>query len=988
MTGKHCKMNEKTELKSLKRLAALLMCAAFVFAAAFPEAVRAADQHDADRPKTVRVGWYESSFNTKDEEGRRSGYGYEYQIKLAAYTGWEYEYVEGSWPELLEMLKRGEIDMMSDISYTEERASQMLFPSLPMGTEEYYIFTSPDNKDITSEDYSSLNGKKIGVNKDSIQAGFFREWAKQQNVDAELVELTCSEEESLGMLQNGELDAYITPDAFSNPEFLVPVCKIGSSDFYFALSNDRRDLLTELNGAMSSIQDENRYYNQQMSEKYLIRSGVNAFLTADEENWLKKHGPLRVGYQDNYLAFCAQDPKTGELTGALKDYLGYASDCLQNAHIDFETTAYPTAAAAMEALGRGEIDCVFPANLSGYDGETLGLVMTPPLMTTDIFAVVRSSDREAFAEKKHVIVAVNEGNPNYDAFLKDNYPDWRVVYYPTTSDCLRAVSDGVADCVLISSYRFSNISRECDKYGLTTFDTGIGLDYCFAVKSGNRALYSILAKISGLVPSSTINSVLSYYITEDAKSTFTDMLKDNFELFMLATLLLMAVILTLMLKSRRAERKANELIAATETDSLTGLFNRDFFLEYATRMHREHPDRLMDAIVVNIEQFHAVNAMNGREFGDEVLRTLGAGIRAVAAENEGIAGRFEADRFDIFCRHIDDCQALYDRLQAEVDRMSGNAAIRLRMGVMRSQPDLDIVQMFDMARTACSMARGHYKEHLIVFDEEVREREEYEQRLLNDYRRALDNFEFEVYYQPKYDIQSDEPELVSAEALIRWRHPEFGMIPPDDFIPLLERNGKINEVDKFVWNEAARQIVRWKDMYGITMPVSVNLSRVDVFDTTLADTLDGILSYNGLSHGDLKLEVTETAYTEDSDQVIKVVENLRARGYVVEMDDFGTGYSSLNMLSEMPVDVLKMDRNFVRNMEHDEKDTQLVTLIIDIAKKLNIPVVAEGVETETQLAMLRKLGCAIVQGYYFSRPLSATEFENRIIKESLGEDIG
>ena len=273
------------------------------------------------------------------------------------------------------------------------------------------------------------------------------------------------------------------------------------------------------------------------------------------------------------------------------------------------------------------------------------------------------------------------------------------------------------------------------------------------------------------------------------------------------------------------------------------------------------------------------------------------------------------------------------------------------------------------------MARGHYKEHLIVFDEKVRQREIYEQRLLSDLRRALDAYEFEIFYQPKFDIQTEPPLLVSAEALVRWRHPELGMIPPDDFIPLLEKNGQVSLVDKYVWEEAARQIVKWREQYGVTIPVSVNLSRVDVFDPVLEGILDRILEYNMLDHDSLKLEVTESAYTENADQVIQVVKSLREKGYQVEMDDFGTGYSSLNMLSSMPVDVLKMDRQFVRNIEKNEKDVKLVALILDIAKSLKIPVIAEGVETENQIRLLKELGCKVVQGYYFSKPLHASEFE-------------
>ncbi len=929
--------------------------------------------------KVVRVGWYESSFNTRDAAGRRSGYAYEYQMKIAAYTGWTFEYVEGSWPEL-QMLEDGEIDLMSDVSYTPEREDRMLFPNLPMGTEEYYLFIAPDNREISPSDYATLNGKRIGVNKDSIQAIFFAEWAQRNGVNSQIVEVTSGEDESLAKVADGELDGYVTVDSFVSPDRAVPLCKIGGSDFYFAVAKDRPDLLSELNGAMSRIQEENRYYNQRMYEKHIKRIGANAFLNQDEVNWLADHGPIRVGYQDNYLAFCAADEETGELTGILKDYLAFASECTANAHLDFEATAYPTAAAALEALERGEVDCVFPANLSAYDGEVMDLVMTPPMISTDIFAVVHATGQNIMFSREHVIVAVNEGNNNYDAFLMDNFPSWRKVYFPTTADCLKAVSDGVADCVLISNYRYNNIAKLCEKYHLTTFTTGVEIDYCLAVRKGETQLYSILAKATGMIPDATVNSALSYYIAEDAKYTLTDFIKDNLTAVIAALAAVMLVILALMVRSMRSERKARRLISVTETDDLTGLYNRDFFLQYAERLYREHPDKPMDAIVMNIEQFHSVNALNGREFGDQVLRTLGGEIRAVSQELGGIAGRFEADRFDIYCPHTEGYQAIFDRLQEKLDNLAPNTSIRLRMGVMPGQANIEPVQMFDRARTACSMARGHYKEHLIVFDEKVREREIYEQRLLNDLRRAVEKYEFEVYYQPKYDIQCDPPKLVSAEALIRWQHPELGMIPPDDFIPLFERNGQIGIVDKYVWTEAARQIVRWRDQYGVTIPISVNLSRVDVFDPKLADTLDEILRFNGLRHDALKLEVTESAYTENADQVIQVVEGLRRKGYEVEMDDFGTGYSSLNMLSAMPIDVLKMDRAFIRNIEHDEKDIQLVALILDIARNLKIPVVAEGVETEEQIRLLKDLGCSLVQGYYFSRPLHPSDFEDAFVR--------
>ena len=936
--------------------------------------------------KVVRVGWYDSAFNNKDEFGRRFGYAYDYQQKVASYTGWSYEYIEGSWTTLLQMLIDGKIDLMSDVSYTEERAEKMLYAANPMGQEEYYIFIANDNKEIRAEDFSTFNGKKVGVNKGSVQLDFYREWAEANGVRTEIVELTCSEEDSLTMLNRGQIDMFVTMDSFISTGFCEPLVKIGSSEFFFVVSENRPELIPELNAAVSRIQNENNYFTQELHNKYLSSRGTNLYASNEEKDWIASHGKIRVGYQDNYMAFCAQDPKTGELTGALKEYLRVASDSLENVHIDFEPVAFPSAAAAMEAMKKGEIDCMFPANFTYYDGETQGFSISPALMHTDMSAVIRRSDEDTFFEKDRVIVAVNSGNPNYDKFLLDYFPEWRAVYYKDTPECLRAIAEGQADCILISNFRYNNISALCQKYNLTTVSTGVEMDYNFALNREDTVLYSILSKITNLVPESTVNSALSYYFTEDAKTSLGDLLRQNLGIVIGVPLALALVFLFLLLRSanmEKTERAKQKLITATEFDGLTGLYSKSYFYEYADLMYQEHPERPMDAILLNIEKFHSVNAINGRVFGNQVLKELGREINSFLAENYGIAGHSESDHFGIYCAHLEDCHTLLDRLQEKLDRMSTNASIHLRMGIMPWQAGMEPAQMFENARVACSKARENAREHLVIYDDKVREREAFENRLLNDLRNAVENNELEVYYQPKYDIRTDPPKMISAEALVRWRHPELGMISPGEFIPLLERNSQISVVDRYVWNMAARQIAAWKEKYGITIPVSVNLSRVDVFDLTLESTLDMLIKENQLNRGDLKLEVTESACTENPDQVIDLIKRLRKKGFEVEMDDFGSGYSSLNMLSSMPIDILKMDRSFVSRIEYEEKDQHLIELILGIARNLKVPVIAEGVETETQLQLLKEMGCELVQGYFFSRPLPAQEFEKNIIEKTL-----
>ena len=534
----------------IRRAAAWLLCLSLALLCLLPAAAPA-----ESGPRVIRVGWYETPFNHKDTLGHRTGYAYEYQRKIAAYTGWKYEYVEGSWAELLQMLEDGRIDLLSDVSFTEERTEYMYFSNLPMGSEMYYLFVTPDNREISADDYSTLNGKKVGITKSSVQLGFFLEWEQARGIETELVELTCSEEESMKMLTAGEIDAFVTLDTYGDPDVNVPLWKIGASDFYFAVSRTRPDLVPELDQAMNRIQDENKYYNEQLSIKYLRNSSANYYLSAEEQDWLAAHGPIRIGYQDNYLAFCASDPETGELTGALKDYLDFASGVLENADLSFVAVPYPTATAAMEALENGEIDCMFPSNLTDYDGEQAGVVMSPPMMSTEMDAVVREADRQDFLRKTQVRVAVNQGNPNYDMFLVDHFPNWTPVRYADTPACLDMIAAGNADCLIISNYRYNNISAQCKRLNLTTVYTGVDMDYCLAVKEGNTMLYSILAKVISVMPESVVNAALTYYAREDSRYDFSDFLEDHLSVVLGGISIVLLIIVLLLLYRLHAPKK-------------------------------------------------------------------------------------------------------------------------------------------------------------------------------------------------------------------------------------------------------------------------------------------------------------------------------------------------------------------------------------------------------------------------------------------------
>ena len=619
--------NKKIFMSIIKRAVAIILFAALILNVFLPVTVLAKGGDEGK--KVVRVGWHEPPYFIIDENGRKSGYSYEYQRKVAAYTGWEYEYVEGTWSDLLQMLKEGKIDLMSDVSYSEERTKDMLFTSLPMGTESYYIFISPDNEEISSDNLSTLNGKRIGVTEGSIQKEYFLEWERIHGINAELVEVNGTEEEALKMLGT-ELDAHVTMDVYGTPETAVPVCKIGSSDFYFAVSKKRPDLVTELDAALNRIQDENKYYDQQLHDKYLKSAETNLYLSNLERKWISNHGAIRVGYQDNYLAFCARDPETGELTGALADYLKYASTAFENARVEFEPIAYDTMAEAIEAMKNGEIDCVFPANLTDYDAEELGLVMSPAIMRTEMDAIVRSSEQKEFLLKDKVVVAVNEGNTNYELFLAQHFPDWEIAYFKDTPTGLDAIAKGEADCVIISSYRYSNISRQCENLRLTSIYSGVEMDYYFAVPEGETELYSILARTTAVVPDATIHTALTYYSTEDVKVSFGEFIKDNLLIILAAISVILLIILILLLRNIRAERKLvkeeqllKNLNRKVFVDSLTSVRNKGAYTEYIRNLQERIDGGEQFDLAIGIFDCNNLKTVNdecGHDKGDIYLK--------------------------------------------------------------------------------------------------------------------------------------------------------------------------------------------------------------------------------------------------------------------------------------------------------------------------------------------------------------------------------
>ncbi len=424
------------------------------------------------------------------------------------------------------------------------------------------------------------------------------------------------------------------------------------------------------------------------------------------------------------------------------------------------------------------------------------------------------------------------------------------------------------------------------------------------------------------------------------------------------------------------------IIQAAEHDELTGLYTKEFFMEYVKQIDNFESEESMDAVVFNVDHFHLLNEMLGRPYGDLVLQEIANLIKEILSENYGVACRCEADTFHIYCRHFKDFTVL-EKLEDELMKRYDQTHIRLRIGIY---PDVDKSlekeKRFDRAKLACDTMKNNIAGKYAFYDNDIHEKELFEERLFNDMQRALDDRQFQIYFQPKYNVQGEEPVLSSAEALIRWNHPEFGLLAPFKFVPLFEKNGMIQKLDRYVWERTAEQIASWKKKYGISMPVSVNVSRIDLYDPDLEKVFLHILDENDLTFQEYHLEITESVYSEDAETIINVIRNLREKGFIIEMDDFGAGYSSLGMVSVMPIDVLKLDMAFAKSVDQNAKNYRMVEIMMDIARFMNVSVIAEGVETEEQYRLMKQAGCDYLQGYYFSKPVPPEEFEKLLEREN------
>ena len=576
---------------SVQRYICILLCL-ILYITVIPLPVSAEEA----KYRTVRVGWYEGTYNTTGPDGRRRGYSYEYQQAVAAHTGWKYEYVEGSWAELMSMLKKGEIDLLGGISYAEERSDSMLFSELPMGEDKYYLYVDPAHTDISTSDLSTLNGKRIGMLPDSVPARMFHEWEKSHGVSAQQVDITGADDVRQ-KLQNHEIDGFILNES---PQWerdnISAVLLIGGSYNYFAISKKRPDLKEELDQAMQKIVKENPFYIEDLYKRYCSANSLET-LTDEEQNWLEQHGAVRIGYLKNDVGVSFADTESGETVGIINDYVSLASGCLGEQAIEFQLTGFDSQEEELQALKDNRIDMIFHMNQNPYEAEQNDIILSNTVFEVNVAVL---TGVEKFDENGENTVAVSRGNLLGKWYISFNYPSWKIREYDTSAEVEKAVRSGEADCFVVKAGQSLKILADSKMRSvfLTKSSTS-----CFAVTRENTTLMNILNKTIQTLPDSRLSSQFYVYENEPGKVTLTEYIKDNLLVvsigFIGAVLVIVWIIVYLLIKARKAQIQAEKANAA-KSDFLFNMSHdirtpMNALLGYNELMKRELTDpKLLD----------------------------------------------------------------------------------------------------------------------------------------------------------------------------------------------------------------------------------------------------------------------------------------------------------------------------------------------------------------------------------------------------------
>lgn len=692
-------------------------------------------------------------------------------------------------------------------------------------------------------------------------------------------------------------------------------------------------------------------------------------------------GAWTVGVPTDRCPIFYRDADTGEIVGIGTDLMRFAAE-----EAGFSVTFEAVEASPKAALDDPGYDFVLPFGSSIDSASGLPTAVSDNLFQTP-FTLVTAGKRDIPSlNSLHVGMLRSLGGAAET--VRQLYPGMKVDMYETMDDCVRALRSGAVDALLHNSYVWSYVLQKPSYSDLRVQPSAMfSMDFRAGTPDtpeGRERIEALNRGIAGLDDTRIQAVILDYTSRSLYRNDLSDYLYENGLKWLLLVLLLAALAVIVLQRIRtirkKQEEKLNKLI---DYDPLTGVYSKEGFRKRVEELLRAFPDTPYVLAYTNIRNFKYINDSLGKAAGDELLRFWAQKTLAMLSDREAI-GRLAGDRFTVLRfaggdeKLIQDDREVIDSVRSYfVDRGKGNR-IQVCGGVYVLTPEdyrnIDVDHMLDCARVAERRVLETRHDGYEMYNPDQWEKGKRTAEIISHLGEALKNGDIRVWYQPQ--VRYDTGEISGAEALCRWNHVRLGPVSPAEFIPVLEEAGLIYELDCFVWNTVCGDLREW-NRKGLHPSVSVNLSRCDIReDHHIPDHFRQLVQDYGLTPDQLRIEITETAYVENPDLLIRTTEQLRSFGFQVEMDDFGSGYSSLHMLKELPVDMVKLDLYFLTETGDQERGRTIIRSMIQMGQSLGMKILAEGVETEAQARFLLDAGCREMQGFYFYHPITEQDFED------------
>ena len=920
--------------------------------------------------------------------GNNTGFSLDYLREIQKRTGLTFTFVEGTAPELAAKLASGEVDIIPCVSETELNAWQGMTsaagPEKPVKlilseislTMKYTAVYARENSSIPIyfNDYENLKSCRIGYLKEDYSKYFIN----GAFIGADIRKATFvgydTESQMKSDFESGKIDA-VVKDSFRTWDNEIIVYQVSSEDCYFMASSEEQELLTELDQTVAGIFMTDSSFSSGLFEKHVSKYSCPHYaLTESEQNYLDRNPEIKVAFNLQSSQSDHYDSNSKKIIGSTAVMMDKLSEI---SGMKLKLVGYDTLKDCIAALNNGEVQAIC-GGVNSYSASSYPeLWVSAPYARVPIAAAGKPGS--TVSARSRIAVPVCGGD--ISQFVTDIYPSAQILHYEDERSCFEAVERGEADVVFYGAYDLLSMIKESYP-GMELIEVKSSFhSECIAFPAENEELYRILGK-SIACYGYNISQIDAYNSISSGVGvpTATNQFLEKYLVWIIVGILLIlgAIFVVICVTSFRTRRDS-------DIDALTGgRSKKKFFEDTKKLLKRVNPDNWAVALF-DIDKFKYVNDRLGYEEGNRMLERLHKTV-SDHLDREEVFARTSDDNFVMVIKNAsdNDLTARLTDIFNEFDRRNSlfvkypvvfSAGIcRLNQCAHESRHgEVDINAAIDRCKIAKSTLKGTHYSSIAFYDGSIRDRALREKDYESLMPAALKRREFQCYLQPKYGLRSRNIE--GAEALIRWNSPDFGFISPGDFIPIAEKNGFVVELDFFILEEVCRTMRHWIDDGKKPVVISVNQSRLHLNYDDYIWRLREIVDKYDIPYEYIELELTESVFTENAEKLLKIMHKLHEIGFKLSLDDFGSGYSSLNMLKDIPVDVVKIDKEFFNDTMNTQKGRAVISTVVDLAKNLDMDVISEGVETKEQVEFLTEIHCAMVQGYYFSKPMPIDEFE-------------